>query len=58
MKVWVLDKRKAHPKVSASTRYLVTQSIDQLINDYLKPRYIKPPSENSEYSYVTDIFSK
>ena len=58
-KHWVYSPPKPKkPKVPEHVKQMVTQQANDLIESVLKPKYIKPPPENPNWNYLTDIFSK
>jgi hypothetical protein len=58
-KTWVYNlKKKPRPKVPDSVKAELKQKADSLIQNVLKPEYIKPPPEDSTFNYIVDIFSK
>ena len=48
------------PKVSASTKVIVQQKADELVEEVLKPKHIKPPPAPNEFqhNYIADIYTK
>ena len=51
--------QKSHlPKVSDITKAQITSTADRLIETVLKPKYIQPPPEDTDFNYLVDIYSK
>jgi hypothetical protein len=44
--------------VTASLKAEVETKANDLIVNVLKPRYVKPPSRNEQFNYITDITAK
>jgi hypothetical protein len=57
-KTWVYRPVKTSPKVSATVKTEVKAKADEFIETFIKPVFIKPPPENSQCSYIVDIYSK
>jgi len=58
-KIWMpRTKRSPASKVPDTTKVHVKSRADNLIETVLKPRHIEPPPENTDFNYVTDIYSK
>ena len=55
---WAPAKKRSSPKVTDSIKSEVKSRSDELIENVLKPKYIKPPSQNNDLNYLVDIFSK
>lgn len=39
-------------------RHILQEEADELINNLLKPKHIKPPPDEGDFSYLVDIYSK
>jgi len=60
-RMWVYSPPKPPaPKVSASTKVIVQQKADELVEKVLKPKHIKPPPAPNEFqhNYIADIYTK
>lgn len=58
-KRWVYSPRKpTPPKMPDRLKTEVAQKAQDLIETFLKPTYIKPPPENPQFNYITDIAAK
>ena len=55
---WAPAKKKSGIKVSDALKNETNAKADSLINNVLKPKYIKPPPEDNDFNYIVDIFSK
>jgi len=55
---WTPAKKKSGIKVSGTLKNEAKAKTDSLIDNVLKPKYIKPPPENNDFNYIVDIFSK
>ena len=49
--------RKSRP-VTASLKAEVETKANDLIENVLKPRYVKPPKKGEQFNYITDIGAK
>ena len=58
-KSWqVTAPKKATPSAPSSTKSLLKEKADKLIDYVLKPTYVKPISTISDHNYIADIHSK
>ncbi len=58
-KQWVYSPRKpTSPKMPTPVKTEVAQKAQELIETFLKPTYVKPPPENPQFNYITDITAK
>ncbi len=55
-KYWGYSNKKLG--VPESVKIDVENKANELIESFLKPKYIKPPPEDLQYNYLTDISSK
>ena len=62
---WVLDEKtvrssikRNRPKVPENIRLRVDRKARDLIESFLKPKYIRPPSKNWHFNYKVDIYTK
>ena len=55
---WAPAKKKSLIKISDMLKHEVKAKTDSLIDNVLKPKYIKPPPEDNDFNYIVDIFSK
>ena len=52
------SSRASHPTPDAAERSQIEVKVKELIDGVLKPRHVKPPSEDSMSNYLTDITLK
>ena len=58
-KAWTfVPKKTPKPKVPENVKIEVEAKAKDLIESFLKPTNIKPPSEKNDSSYIVDIYSK
>ena len=58
-KRWVyVPPKPPKPKVPDTVKAQVKQKSDELIESVLKPKHIKEPSEDQQFNYLADLFSK
>lgn len=58
-KQWGYSPSKpSKPKVSDSTKAQVQKKANDLIDSFLKLEFVKPPSEDTRWNYIVDIFGK
>ncbi len=58
-KRWVYKPAKeSKPKVPDSIKKEVQTKANEFVESKLKPKHIKPPPEDSDFSYLVDIFTK
>ncbi|HCS91670.1 MAG TPA: hypothetical protein DIW77_16900 [Chromatiaceae bacterium] len=50
--------RRAKPQVPDSTKRILKEKADELIENVLKPEHIKPPPTDKDFNYLVDIYSK
>jgi len=55
---WAPAKKKSGIKISDMLKHEVKVKTDSLIDNVLKPKYIKPPPKDNDFNYIVDIFSK
>jgi hypothetical protein len=62
---WVLDEKsiqssikRNRPKVPENIRIRVDRKARDLIELFLKPKYIRPPRKNWHFNYKVDIYTK
>ncbi len=53
-----VQPKKAKPKVPDAVKKALTEKAARLIESELKPKHLKPPPENSDSNYISDIYSK
>ncbi|MDM8560019.1 hypothetical protein [Candidatus Parabeggiatoa sp. HSG14] len=53
-----VQPRKTKPKVPDAIKKALSEKADQLIESKLKPEYLKPPPEDNDFNYISDIYSK
>lgn len=46
------------PKVPENIKIEVETKAKELVESFLKPNYIKPPPEDTRFSYIVDIYAK
>src|SRR4051812_19280596 len=59
-KRWIVSpsQRASHPAVDAVLKAEVEAKARQLIESVLKPKYLKPPPQNTHCNYITDLTLK
>ena len=58
-KSWVYRPAKqSKPKVPDTVKTEVQTTANELVETVLKPKYIKPPSEDERLNYIVDIYTK
>jgi len=58
-KMWAYTPSKpAKPKVPESIKAEVEKKCNELVETVLKPKFIQPPPEDSEFNYLVDIYTK
>ena len=58
-KSWIsASPRRTKPQVPDSTKRVLQEKADELIENVLKPEHIKPPPTNNDFNYLVDIYSK
>lgn len=50
--------KRTKPKVPDELKKALQEKADQVIEDTLKPKHIKPPPTDNNWNYVADIYSK
>ena len=55
---WAPAKKKSGIKITDALKSEVKEKTGSLIENVLKPKYIKPPPEDNDFNYIVDIFSK
>ncbi len=55
---WAPAKKNSGIKISDALKSEVKEKTGSLIENVLKPEYIKPPPEENDFNYIVDIFSK
>lgn len=58
-KQWVYAPPKpSKPKVSDEFKAEVKEKADRFVETFLKPNFIKPPSQDTRFNYIVDIYTK
>lgn len=58
-KMWVYSLPKEQPKeVSELLKQSVSEQADKLVENYLKPKWIKEMPEDYTFNYIVDIYTK
>jgi hypothetical protein len=60
-KQWVYSPRSSkasRPALAAAVKAQVETKARDLLDEVLKPRYVKPPPEDERFNYVTDLILK
>jgi hypothetical protein len=50
--------KKIKLTVPVSTQVMLKEKADKLIDDVIKPQYVKPAPTTDDYNYIADIHSK
>ncbi len=57
-KTWVFAPKKKPLAVPDQVKSTVTKKFDALVNNILKPRYVKPPPKDQRFNHLIDISTK
>ena len=58
-KAWMFSPRKSpKPSVPDSIKAELEAKATDLINNFLKPKYVLPPCKHEQFNYITDIGAK
>ena len=58
-KTWVpASPRRTKPQVPDSTKRILKEKADEIIENVLKPEHMKPPPTDNDFNYLVDIYSK
>ncbi len=60
-RTWILPpptQRKSKATLPAQIKAELDAKASKLVEDVLKPKYVKPPPEKPEFNYITDVWSK
>ena len=58
-KTWAPDPRRTtKPQVPDTTKRILKEKADEIIENVLKPEHIKPPPTDNNFNYLVDIYSK
>ena len=56
-KTWVREAGKSStPQIPATLKKEITTKAQELIEEHLKPLYIKPPPDKADFNYPIDLF--
>ncbi len=55
---WNIRPGKKKAAVSASIKTEVETKAKEVIENLLKPKHVRPPKENQQINYITDIGAK
>lgn len=58
LRVWAPSGRISRPRVPDDVKQRVQREGDALVAEVLRPRKVKPPPENPEWNYVSDVFTR
>jgi hypothetical protein len=58
LRVWTRSGRTSRPPVPDAVKERVQREGDALVAEVLRPRAVKPPPENPEWNYVSDVFTR
>lgn len=58
-KVWVFrPPRPPKPEVPENIKIVVKIKAEELVESFLKPKYIKPPPKDERFNYIVNIYTK
>ncbi len=58
-KTWMpASQRRKKPQVPDSIKLILKKKADEIIENVLKPKHIKPPPTDNDFNYLVDIYSK
>lgn len=57
-RVWAPSRRISRPRVPDAVKQRVQREGDALVTEVLRPRAVKPPPEDAEWNYVSDVFTR
>ncbi len=58
-KTWMpASQRRKKPQVPDSIKLFLKKKADEIIENVLKPKHIKPPPIDNDFNYLVDIYSK
>ncbi len=58
-KTWMpASQRRKKPQVPDSIKLILKKKADEIIENVLKPKHIKPPPTDNDFKYLVDIYSK
>jgi hypothetical protein len=58
-KRWIYSPRKpVPPRIPEEIQEEVTKKANELIETFLKPKYLQPPPENPQFNYIIDIYGQ
>lgn len=58
-KTWMASSsRQKKPQVPDSIKNSLSEKADEIIENILKPEYIKPPPTDNDFNYLVEIYSK
>jgi len=58
-KTWApVYPRRSKPQAPDTIKHILKEKADEIIENVLKPEYIKPPPTDNDLNYLVDIYSK
>ncbi len=58
-KIWASNPpKRTKPKVPELLKSALKEKADEVIENTLKPKHIKPPPPDNDFNYLVDIYSK
>ncbi len=58
-KTWMpVSPKQTKPKVPESIKHILNERADEIIENTLKPEYIKPPPTDNDFNYLVDVYPK
>ncbi len=57
-KTWVFNPKREPLEVPEKVKVQVTEKFDALVENVLKPLYVKPPPKDKRFNYLVDISTK
>jgi hypothetical protein len=58
-KTWMpVSPRRAKPKAPDSIKHILKEKAEEIIENVLKQKHIKPPPTGNDFNYLVDIYAK
>ncbi len=58
-KTWgYVGPKRMKPKVPDSVKTKLTEQVEDLIENVIKPKHIKPPPPTQDFNYLADVYAK
>ena len=57
-RVWAPNRRITRPRLPDDVKQRVQREGDALVAEVLRPRAVKPPPADSDFNYISDVFTR